>query len=85
MVDEIGRLVEEHLAQPAPHDHPEDPVEEQVVYLAGVPAQFGTSRRVASPQNHEEHERGEVHEAVPADAEAIGELPNEWIEVVCPD
>jgi len=66
MLQEVGALVEDDVAQAAAEDHPEDAVEEQVVEVIARDrrAAGGDAARAEPP---ERAERGEVHEAVPAD------------------
>jgi len=66
MLQEVGALVEDDIAQAAAEDHPEDAVEEQVVEVIARDrrAAGGNAARAEPP---ERTERGEVHEAVPAD------------------
>ena len=66
MAEVVAGLVEQHFPQSTADDDPQHAVEQQVVDLLGVPAQFRAAPRMLPPQDDEEDEGGQVHEAVPA-------------------
>ena len=65
----LGRLVEQHLAQPAADDDAEHAVEQQVVQLLRIDAVPGLDARPTPAEEQEGDEAGEVHQAVPADGQ----------------
>ncbi len=62
----IGRLVEQHLPQPAAQHHAEHAVEQQVVERGGVDAVPGLRRCTPATEQQEGDEAGQVHQPIPA-------------------
>jgi hypothetical protein len=57
VIEEVHRLVEQHVAEPAAEDHAEHAVEEHVVYIVCTPAGQHVAPRLDAPEHQHEHER----------------------------
>ena len=80
MLHVIQRLVEEHVAQPPAQNDAEHAIEQHVVDVARMPARQQIAARANLPEPHEEHERKQVHETVPAHGDGT-DLERNGIEI----
>src|SRR5215471_3106520 len=76
----VHRLVEQHVSEAAPYDHPEHAVEEHVVHVARMPTGKQVLPRTNLAEHDEQHEPHEVHKPVPADRERTN-VQGDWIEL----
>ena len=69
MGKEIGRVIEEHLAQSSADDDAEHAVKEHVVQVFCCPARLHDMRlfQPYAAQNRKQDEGQQIHEAVPVD------------------
>ncbi len=65
----IGRIVEQHLAEAAAHDHADDAPEQEIVQFGGFPAPLRIGARAPAPEQDEGGKGQHVHQPIPAHGE----------------